>query len=68
MLALRLSEGLIFDSFIEKYGKGPINGLHERLEYYDALGYGNLSENRFNLTEKGFLISNTIISDLISLL
>ncbi|MEG2396796.1 MAG: radical SAM family heme chaperone HemW [Oscillospiraceae bacterium] len=65
MLSLRLKEGLTekktFDRFLYKIPKE----IYEKANIYEKNGYLTSDANGIYLTEKGFLISNSIISDLI---
>lgn len=63
MLGLRLNRGMALDSL-----KGLYNpkGFLDRVDAYKALGLLTVSGNRIALTPEGFLLSNTILSDLIS--
>ncbi len=68
MLALRLSEGIAFEKYSEKYGKELSGDFKNRCGFYASYGFGILTSGCFSLTEKGFLISNSIISDLVDYL
>lgn len=61
MLSLRLKEGIKIGS-LSKETQKRILALSPK---YEASGLITLSEGRLSLTEKGFLLSNLIISDLI---
>lgn len=64
MLALRLSRGLVFEEYESRFGeKFP----KEKLELAKELqkhGFLEADEKRISLTEKGFLLSNSIIARL----
>jgi len=57
MLGLRLSNGIDISNFNDSFIK--------KAKKYTDLGYGFLENNRFKLNEKGFLIQNTILTDLL---
>lgn len=61
MLGLRLNKGIsldyIKDGVYEEFGK--------KADKYIKLGYGTIENGRFKLNEKGFLIQNTILTDLL---
>lgn len=63
MLRLRLSEGLFFDEFNRHCG--DVNQLKMKCLKYQHTNFITLSEDRVALTPNGFLLSNTIISDLL---
>ena len=65
MLALRLSRGLVFNEFEERYGK-----LSEKLiARAKALSEFCVTDGKhIHLTEKGMLLSNTVITNLLEVL
>lgn len=65
MLRLRLSSGLNFADYRRRFGRPLSEHQMEQLRSFDDLGFGTLTESRFSLTPKGFLIANYIISELI---
>lgn len=65
MLSLRLKRGLDFDEYLKRYGKPIPDRLIKTAEKYIKLNLMEQSDNRLSLTPKGFLVSNTIISELI---
>ena len=65
MLALRLSEGLQNDKFKKRFKKDIDKTVFKKAEYYKSKGLLDLTDERISLNEKGFLLSNTIISDLL---
>ncbi len=65
MLALRLREGLDGKKFREKYGKALDEAIFEKAEKYERKGLLKREGERLYLTPEGFLLSNSIISDLI---
>ncbi len=60
MLGLRLKEGIALDDYPEK-----AHIISERSEKFIKAGLMTKQNNRLSLTPKGFLVSNSIISDLI---
>ena len=65
MLRLRTSTGIAADEY-ERLFLLPFEPLAEVLAKHRALGYTGINDQgRWYLTPKGFLISNTIISDLL---
>ena len=65
MLRLRTYNGIASDEYERKFLL-PFAPLQEVLGKYSSLGYTDVNdEGRWHLTAKGYLISNTIISDLL---
>ena len=65
MLRLRTAHG-IFGEEYERRFLLPFQPLHDILRKYEDMGYAMRNEEgRWRLTPKGFLISNSIISDLL---
>lgn len=65
MLRLRLSSGISLSEYEKIFGESFLLGKEKKLEQYISLGYMRRFDDRIALTEKGFYISNTILSDLI---
>lgn len=65
MLALRLSRGLVFSDFEEKFGKLPDKLIAKAGLLKD---YCIVSEKGISLTNQGMLLSNTIINELTEVL
>lgn len=65
MLALRLKDGICERDYCERFNKSFIKEREEKLAALSALGLLNYSSERVALTEKGFYLSNTILSELI---
>lgn len=66
MLSLRLKSGLRFDEFKKRYNKPLPYELINKSEFYAKNGFMEMHADRIALTPKGFLVSNTIISDLLN--
>ena len=65
MMRLRTSAGILKEEYERQYLL-PFGPLEEALEKYRSFGHAvKNDEGRWRLTPKGFLISNTIISDLL---
>lgn len=65
MLRLRTHQGIANDEYERKFLL-PFAPLQEVLAKYRSLGYVGVNDDgRWNLTAKGYLISNTIISELL---
>ena len=65
MLALRLKDGFSLSDYRQKFGLDFLTERVEKINYYEKLGLMKISGDRIFLTERGFYLSNTIISDLI---
>lgn len=65
MLALRLSEGLVFEKFRNRFGKNVPEETIRKAHALEKHGFVTVDENSISITVKGYLISNTIISELI---
>lgn len=65
MLAFRLSEGLLLSEYKNLYGVDFLVGREERIDAYVKAGYMRRTNERIFLTEKGFYVSNTILTDLL---
>ncbi len=65
MLRLRLREGLQFSSYYERFQNHISVDIIKKSKLFEKQGLMTLTDNSVALTEKGFLLSNTIISELI---
>ena len=65
MLRLRLSEGLVFQSYYERYHKKLPASVIEKAKSFEKRGLIKVTDTSIALTREGFLLSNTIISELI---
>ena len=65
-LALRLAKGLDVTNFNKKYNIDFISKYKDILNKYSSLNLLEYSESNVKLTEKGFLLSNEIMSEFIS--
>ncbi len=66
MLALRLDTGISLQEIKEKFAVAPSPGLPAILQKYQSAGLLTFDGDRIALTEKGFLVSNALIGDVIS--
>lgn len=65
MLGLRLSEGITNERFRMCFGYNiPIEYI-ERAKRFEAEGLTKILENGFALTEKGFMVSNSLITEIL---
>ncbi len=65
MLALRLTEGLIFDRFEKRFGKAVAQTVIEQAEFLHGHGLVTVDSSRIALTKNGFLLSNSVICKLL---
>lgn len=65
MLRLRLSQGLSFEAFRQSFDKEIDRSRLEKMKFYAQKGFASLDEFGFALNERGFLLSNKIISDIL---
>lgn len=64
MLRLRLRDGLEFSEYQNRYGAFPKEKI-DTAEKLQSLGLLTLSDSGIALTDKGFLVSNAVIGELI---
>ena len=65
MLALRLSEGLNFQKFKDRFGYSLDEKIIQKAKLLEKHGLVRVSENEISLTVDGFLVSNSVISSLV---
>ncbi len=65
MLSLRLKKGLIFNEYQKRFGKVISEYFLDKVKKYCELGYMEADDKSVHFTSKGFLVSNTILSELI---
>ena len=65
MLGLRLHEGISLPEYKKRFGKDFFSEREALINSYIKRGYMRLIGDRLSLTEKGFYISNTILTDLL---
>lgn len=65
MLGLRLTEGLNEDKVINRFGHYIPNELYDKSKIFIDNGYMQKTGNGLSLTRKGFLISNTILAEIL---
>lgn len=65
MLRLRLNEGLVFEDVKKRFGFLIPEKIIEKSKKYINSGYMRHENEKLLLTRKGFLLSNTIISDIL---
>ncbi len=66
MLRLRLSAGISVSAFAERFGESEAKRLAEGLCRYVGSGLVRRTEDSFSLTPEGMLVSNAILSELVS--
>ncbi len=65
MLRLRLKKGLKLSELKDLYGEKPLIKIKEKAPFLKEQGLIDFQGERLSLTRKGFLLSNSIISELI---
>jgi len=65
MLALRLTEGLIFKNFKNRFGHSLPENIFSKADTLQKHGLIKIDGKSISLTVKGFLVSNSVISSLI---
>ena len=65
MLGLRLKEGISFSDYEGRFGKSFLSGREKTLDALISGGYAKIKGERLSLTERGFYVSNRILTDLI---
>lgn len=65
MLALRLKAGLKEKETLKRFGFGIPKRIYKTAERFQKLELLNITEEGISLTPNGFLLSNTVISELI---
>ena len=65
MLSLRLSEGFSLSEYKEKFGCDFLDSRKEIISKFVESEYAVLNGDRISLTEKGFYVSNAILTELI---
>lgn len=65
MLSLRLKNGLIFDDFYNLFGYKLSENIIKKFLKYSEMGFMELNDDKVSFTPRGFLVSNTILSDIL---
>ncbi len=65
MLNLRLVEGLNENKVFERFGSNIPNEMYEKSKIFIDNGYMLKNENGLELTRKGFLMSNSILAEIL---
>ncbi len=65
MLALRLKKGFSLSEYHSRFSEDFLAGREEFIEKMVSSGYINLTDDNISLTEKGFYVSNSILSELL---
>ena len=65
MLALRLTEGLQETKVFERFGHSIPSEIYEKSKIFVDNGYMRAIENGIALTRKGFLMSNSILAEIL---
>ena len=65
MLNLRLVEGLNENKVLKRFGHNILNEIYEKSKIFIDNGYMTKTENGIALTRNGFLMSNTILAEIL---
>ncbi len=65
MLALRLTEGLRFDFTLSRFGTPVPENVIAKAKKLTPMGLTAVTDQSISLTPKGFLLSNTVIAELL---
>lgn len=65
MLALRLTEGIREDGVLKRFGHPIPKKLYERSRLFERNGYMITDKSGLRLTPKGFLLSNSILAEIL---
>ena len=65
MLGLRLSEGIGFERFYERFGTPLPEIYKKRASRFIAAGYTEVTDGYMRLTPKGFMLSNALIAEIL---
>lgn len=65
MLALRLKKGLTKKGFKEKFGKDIPDKIFKKAKVFEKAGLLSITQEGLHLNTNGFLLSNTIITELL---
>lgn len=68
MLKLRVKDGIDFSEYKSKFGIDFTEKAIGKAKLFEKNGLVKLTDRGFHLTSKGFLVSNTIIAEIIDLL
>ena len=68
MLSLRLKEGLCFEEYRERFGKDLPDSVKKAALPLKEAGLLNINADRISLTDRGMLLSNSIITNLLECL
>ena len=65
MLQMRLTKGLNLNKYKEAFGELPPKDFFDTINKYAKLGFINYNNDTISFTQKGFLVSNNILAELI---
>lgn len=65
MMRLRLAEGFSLSEYRSLFGRDFLSGKNESISGFSSLGLLSISDDRISLTEQGFYLSNTILSEIL---
>ena len=65
MLRMRLTEGISLPKLRARFGEASAGRIQKSLASYETGGFVRKTENGFAFTPKGFLVSNTVLSEVL---
>ncbi len=65
MLRLRLSDGVLFSDYRDRFGRDIPDSVKNQAKIFEKSGLATVSQNSVSLTDKGMLVSNEIITELL---
>ena len=65
MLGLRLRDGISFRLFGERFGQGLPEKYIRKARSFEKAGYTEVTDEYMRLTQKGFLLSNALIGEIL---
>ena len=65
MLRLRLKEGIFLSDYRERFGTDFLEGRQDTVSRLVRAGLATLDTDRFALTERGFYVSNSILTEIL---
>ena len=65
MLRMRLTEGIVFEELVSRFGADAAKNICERLEKFEKGGFVCRTREGMAFTTEGMLVSNSILSDVL---
>ena len=68
MLSLRLKTGLVYDDYLKRFNKPLSPAVLSKIQSFARMGFMDADDKHACFTPKGFLVSNTLIVQLLDLI